>query len=287
MVSNCREPSKIPWKEMGAEYICECTGVFNNTKSSSQHITGGGAKYVIISSPATDDTPTFVYGVNSTSYNGEKIVSNASCTTNCLAPLVHIVNKHFGIEHAMVTTIHAVTSSQNTIDGSVSAKNREKKNAWKIGRCCINNIIPAKTGAAIAINKVISGLDGKISAMAFRVPTPNVSVVDMTCCIKKSTTLDNIMETFSKESYSSISNLNGVVKVSNDYLVSSDLNGDNCSCILDKSASMQLNENFFKLVAWYDNERSYSCRMVDLVSHIAEYEMNNNTFGKKNVKFSV
>lgn len=295
MVSSCREPKLIPWGEMGADFVCECTGRFKTTESANDHISGGGAKFVVMSCPASDDTPTFVCGVNTKDYKGEHIVSNASCTTNCLAPLVSVVNKFYEIEHAMVTTIHAITASQNTVDGSVSSGSRDKKKNWRSGRGAMDNIIPTKTGAGVAINKVISGLDGKITAMAFRVPTSNVSVVDMTCRVKKSTSLDRIMDAIEKESISCMSGLRGVIKLSTDELVSSDFNGEICSCVVDKTASMQLNDNVFKLVAWYDNEWSYSCRMIDLVIHMAKYQSNTlNKFGnsfdkdkKRSVRFSV
>jgi len=254
-----RDPAKIPWGTSGAEYVVESTGVFTTKEKAQAHITGG-AKKVIISAPSAD-APMFVMGVNENEYKSDmNIVSNASCTTNCLAPLAKIINDNFGIEEALMTTIHAVTATQKTVDGPSSK-------AWRDGRGGFNNIIPASTGAAKAVGKVIPELNGKLTGMAFRVPVPDVSVVDLTCRLKKGASYDEIKAVVKKASEGDISRYMGYT---DDQVVSSDFIGDTHSSIFDAKAGISLNNNFVKLVSWYDNEYGYSCRVVDLMEHMTK-----------------
>ena len=253
------KPENIKWKDTGAEYIVESTGVFTTIDKAKAHIDGGGAKKVVISAPSAD-APMFVMGVNHTTYDpaSQHIVSNASCTTNCLAPVAKVINDNFGMIEGLMTTIHAVTATQKTVDGP-SGKN------WRDGRGAFQNIIPASTGAAKAVGKVIPALNGKLTGMAFRVPTPDVSVVDLTCRLEKPAPMDVIKETVKKASETE---MKGILGYTEDQVVSSDFTGSHVSSIFDAGACIGLNPHFVKLVAWYDNEFGYSCRVVDLLSYM-------------------
>jgi len=255
-----KDPKAIPWASVGAEYIVESTGVFTTQSAASAHIVGGGAKRVIISAPSAD-APMFVVGVNHTKYNPatDTVVSNASCTTNCLAPLAKVVNDSFGIKEGLMTTVHAITATQKTVDGP-SGK------AWRDGRGAAQNIIPASTGAAKAVGKVIPELNGKLTGMAFRVPTPDVSVVDLTVTLDRPAKYSEIMDKIKEASVSN--DLKGVLGYTEEAVVSTDFLGDSRSSIVDVQAGMQLSDTFVKLVSWYDNEYGYSCRVVDLITYM-------------------
>lgn len=253
-----RDPKAIPWAKAGAEYVVESTGVFTTTEKASAHL-NGGAKKVVISAPSAD-APMYVMGVNHDSYDpSQHVVSNASCTTNCLAPLAKVINDTFGIEQGLMTTVHAVTATQKTVDGP-SGK------LWRDGRGAAQNIIPASTGAAKAVGKVIPELNGKLTGMAFRVPVPDVSVVDLTCTLKKDATYDEIKEAVKKASESA--QYKGILAYTDEEVVSSDFIGDSHSSIFDAKAGIQLTKRFVKLVAWYDNEFGYSTRVADLISYM-------------------
>lgn len=253
------KPENIKWGETGAEYIVESTGVFTTIDKAKVHL-ASGAKKVIISAPSAD-APMYVMGVNHTSYkhDTDTVVSNASCTTNCLAPLAKVIHDNFGIIEGLMTTVHSVTATQKTVDGP-SAK------LWRDGRGAFQNIIPASTGAAKAVGKVIPALNGKITGMAFRVPTPDVSVVDLTCRLEKPAAYDLIKETIKKASQTP--EWKGILQYTEDQVVSSDFIGDTHSSIFDADAGISLNANFVKLVAWYDNEVGYSHRVVDLITYM-------------------
>jgi len=256
-VFNERNPADIKWAEAGADYVVESTGVFTTTEKAKAHLTGG-AKKVIISAPSAD-APMFVMGVNHEEYKPDmNIISNASCTTNCLAPLAKVINDNFGIKEGLMTTIHAYTATQKTVDGP-SAK------AWRDGRTAAQNIIPASTGAAKAVGKVIPALNGKLTGMAFRVPTPNVSVVDLTCTLDKTATMDEIHAAVKAASEGA---MKGYLGYTEDQVVSTDFISDTHSSIYDSKACMQLSGTFVKLVSWYDNEFGYSNRVVDLIKHV-------------------
>lgn len=260
-ISVCAEkdPSKIPWKDHGAEYIVESTGVFTTGEKCQAHLIAG-AKKVIITAPA--DVPMYVVGVNEKTYDPKvNILSNASCTTNCLAPLAKVVHDKFGIVEGLMTTVHSVTATQKTVDGP-SGKD------WRAGRGAGQNIIPATTGAAKAVTKVIPALEGKLTGMSFRVPTPDVSVVDLTVRLEKSATYKQIVEAIKEASKG---DLKGILSYTEDEVVSTDFVGDSHSSIFDVKAGISLNDNFVKLIAWYDNEWGYSNRVVDLLIHVAKH----------------
>jgi glyceraldehyde-3-phosphate dehydrogenase type I len=256
-VSMKMKPAEIPWGEWGADYVVESTGVFTTLDKANAHIQGG-AKKVIISAPSAD-APMFVMGVNHESYEPKmNIISNASCTTNCLAPLAKVINDKYGILEGLMTTIHAYTATQKVVDGPSSK-------AWRDGRTAAQNIIPASTGAAKAVGKVIPELNGKLTGMAFRVPVPNVSVVDLTVRLEKEATMDDI-----KAAVKAAANgpMKGVLEYTEDQVVSSDFIGDCHSSIFDARAGIQLSPTFVKLITWYDNEFGYSNRVVDLIKYV-------------------
>ena len=251
-------PEEIPWGTCGADYVVDSTGVFKDIKSASAHLKGG-AKKVIISAPSAD-APMFVMGVNNKEYTADmNVVSNASCTTNCLAPLAKVIDDNFGIVEGLMTTVHATTSTQKTVDGP-------SKKDWRGGRGAAFNIIPSSTGAAKAVGKVIPKLNGKLTGMAFRVPTADVSVVDLTVRIEKAATYDDIKAVMKAASEG---DMKGVVGYTEDMVVSSDFITDPRTSIFDANAGIMLSEHFVKLVAWYDNEWAYSCKIVDLIEYMA------------------
>jgi len=253
-----RDPAAIPWGSVGATYVVESTGVFTTLEKAGAHHKGGAEK-IVISAPSAD-APMFVMGVNEDSYNKDmKIVSNASCTTNCLAPLAKVINDNFGIVEGLMTTVHAVTATQKTVDGP-SGKD------WRGGRGAGQNIIPSSTGAAKAVGKVIPELNGKLTGMAFRVPTPDVSVVDLTVRIQKEATYQEICNKIKEASQEGA--MKGILGYTEDMVVSTDFLGDNRSSIFDAKAGIQLSSTFVKLVSWYDNENGYSNRVIDLINHM-------------------
>ncbi|RYO96140.1 hypothetical protein DL764_007518 [Monosporascus ibericus] len=256
-----RDPANIPWKETGAEYIVESTGVFTTTDKAKAHL-AGGAKKVIISAPSAD-APMYVMGVNEKTYDGKAdVISNASCTTNCLAPLAKVIHDKFTIVEGLMTTVHSYTATQKTVDGP-SAKD------WRGGRTAAQNIIPSSTGAAKAVGKVIPDLNGKLTGMSMRVPTSNVSVVDLTVRLEKGATYDEIKDAIKEAANGP---LKGILAYTEDDIVSSDLNGDTHSSIFDAKAGISLNKNFVKLVSWYDNEWGYSRRVLDLLAYVAKVD---------------
>ena len=254
-----KAPNNLKWNEVGAEYIVESTGLFLTKESAQAHI-NAGAKKVILSAPSKDDTPMFVMGVNHNELTDDiKILSNASCTTNCLAPLAKVIHDNFGIVEGLMTTVHATTATQKTVDGP-SAKD------WRGGRAALNNIIPSSTGAAKAVGKVIPSLNGKLTGMSFRVPTVDVSVVDLTVRIEKSASYDEICAAIKKASEGE---LKGILGYTEELVVSQDFVGDKRTSIFDKDAGIMLSPNFVKLVSWYDNEMGYSNKLVDMLVHAA------------------
>jgi glyceraldehyde 3-phosphate dehydrogenase len=254
-----KDPASIPWGKLGAEYIVESTGVFTTVDKCQPHLTAG-AKKVIITAPSAD-APMFVMGVNEETYTGkETVLSNASCTTNCLAPLAKIIHEKFGIVEALMTTVHSYTATQKTVDGP-SHKD------WRGGRGAAQNIIPSSTGAAKAVGKVIPDLNGKLTGMAFRVPTPNVSVVDLTARLNKGAKYEDICAVIKEAANGP---LKGIMGYTDEEVVSTDFVGDTHSSIFDAKAGISLNDNFVKLISWYDNEYGYSNRVVDLIRYIAK-----------------
>mmetsp|Transcript_27165 Transcript_27165/g.59794 ORF Transcript_27165/g.59794 Transcript_27165/m.59794 type:complete len:335 (+) Transcript_27165:163-1167(+) len=251
---SCRDPSDIPWGEAGAEIVCESTGIFTTIEKASMHLKGG-AKKVVISAPS-GDAPMFVMGVNNTKYAGETIFSNASCTTNCLAPLAKVLNDKFGIVEGLMTTIHAGTANQLVVDGP--AKGGKD---WRAGRCALNNSIPASTGAAKAVGKVLPELNGKLTGMAIRIPTADVSIVDLTFRSEKAATKEEILAALKEASEG---DMKGVLGYTEDPVVSCDFIHDPASSTVDASACIFLNDHFHKIISWYDNEWGYSNRLVDL-----------------------
>jgi glyceraldehyde 3-phosphate dehydrogenase len=253
-----RDPAALKWDEVGAEIVVESTGLFLDKAKAEAHLKAG-AKKVILSAPSKDDTPMFVFGVNDKSYAGEAIISNASCTTNCLAPVAKVLNDTFGIEKGLMTTIHATTATQKTVDGP-SMKD------WRGGRGILENIIPSSTGAAKAVGKVIPELNKKLTGMAFRVPTSNVSVVDLTVVLKKECTYDEVKAAMKKASEGE---LKGVLGYTEEKVVSTDFVGETLTSVFDAEAGIQLDSNFVKVVSWYDNEWGYSNKMLDMVRVMA------------------
>ena len=255
---NSRDPHDLPWGELGVDYVLECTGKFLTKEAAQPHL-DAGAKVVVLSGPSKDDTPMFVCGVNLDKYDPSMtVVSNASCTTNCLAPLAKVINDNFGIIEGLMTTVHAGTASQNVVDAF------SKKN-WRLSRSCFENIIPSTTGAAKAVGKVIPELKGKLTGMSMRIPSADVSIVDLTCRLEKGATMDEICAAVKAASEGSMA---GVIEYVDDEVVSSDFRTDAHTSIFDAKAGISLNPNFVKLVAWYDNEWGFSNKMLDLTAHI-------------------
>ena len=253
-----KNPADLKWDEVGAEYVVESTGLFLTKENAEAHIQAG-AKRVIMSAPSKDDTPMFVYGVNNKKYNGESIVSNASCTTNCLAPIAKVLNDKFGIVEGLMTTVHSTTATQKTVDG-VSMKD------WRGGRAASGNIIPSSTGAAKAVGKVITELNGKLTGMSLRVPTLDVSVVDLTVNLKTPTTYNEICAAMKEASEGE---LKGVLGYTEDAVVSSDFLGDARTSIFDAKAGIQLTPTFVKVVSWYDNEWGYSNKVLEMIKYMS------------------
>jgi len=258
-----KDPTNIPWGKVDVEYVVESTGVFCTTEKASAHIKAG-AKKVVISAPAKDkETPTFVCGVNLDTYTKDmKVVSNASCTTNCLAPLTKVINDKFGIVEGLMTTVHSTTATQKTVDGP-------SKKDWRGGRAASGNIIPSSTGAAKAVGKVIPELNGKLTGMSMRVPTLDVSVVDLTVSLKTPTTYEDICAAIKEASENE---MKGILGYTEDAVVSSDFLNDTRTSIFDKNAGIMLNDHFVKLVSWYDNEYGYSNKVLDLIKHMSKVD---------------
>ncbi len=253
-----REPANIPWADLGVEVLAECTGAFLTLDSCQAHI-DQGAKKVIQSAPGKDDTPMFVYGVNHLNYQGQAIISAASCTTNALAPVAKVLHDCFGIKRGLMTTVHAATASQKTVDG-------QSKKDWRGGRAMLENIIPSSTGAAKAVGKVIPDLNNKLTGMAFRIPTSNVSVVDLTCELQQATDYATIVDAMRSAANGS---MQGVLGFTNEKLVSTDFRGESCPSVFDAEAGIMLDPTFVKVVAWYDNEYGYSCNLLRLARYVA------------------
>ena len=254
-----RDPANLKWDEVGAELVIESTGLFLDKESASKHLKAG-AKKVILSAPSKDDTPMFVYGVNHESYQGEAIISNASCTTNCLAPVAKVLHDTFGIKRGLMTTVHAATATQKTVDGP-SMKD------WRGGRGILENIIPSSTGAAKAVGKVIPALNKKLTGMSFRVPTSDVSVVDLTVELEKPTTYEEVCKVMKAASEGS---LKGILGYTTEKVVSTDFRGESCTSVFDADAGIMLDPTFLKVVAWYDNEWGYSCKVLEMAKVVAK-----------------
>jgi glyceraldehyde 3-phosphate dehydrogenase len=255
-----RDPANLKWGEVGVDVVVESTGFFLTLDTCQKHI-DAGAKKVVQSAPSKDDTPMFVYGVNHTKYAGEKIVSAASCTTNCLAPVAKVLHDNFGIKRGLMSTVHAATATQKTVDGPSSKD-------WRGGRGILDNIIPSSTGAAKAVGKVIPELNKKLTGMAFRVPTPDVSVVDLTCELEKPASYDDICKAMKAASEGA---LKGVLGYTEDKVVSTDYRGCPLPSIFDAEAGIALDPTFVKVVSWYDNEYGYTCNMMRFVKHVASH----------------
>lgn len=253
-----KDPAELKWDEVGAEVVVESTGLFLTKEKAELHLKAG-AKKVIMSAPSKDDTPMFVYGVNHTTYAGETIISNASCTTNCLAPLAKVINDTFGIKRGLMTTVHAATATQKTVDGP---SNKD----WRGGRGILENIIPSSTGAAKAVGKVIPALNKKLTGMAFRVPTSDVSVVDLTVELEKDASYEQIRAAMKAAAEGP---MKGVIKYTDEKVVSTDFRGEPCTSIFDADAGIQLDPTFVKLVAWYDNEWGYSNKVLEMARVVA------------------
>ncbi len=254
-----RNPENLKWNEVGAEIVIESTGLFLDKATASAHLKAG-AKRVVLSAPSKDDTPMFVYGVNHDTYAGQEIISNASCTTNCLAPVAKVIHDAFGIKRGLMTTVHAATATQKTVDGP-SMKD------WRGGRGILENIIPSSTGAAKAVGKVIPALNKKLTGMAFRVPTSDVSVVDLTCELENAATYEQVCAAVKAAAEGP---LKGVLGYTTDKVVSTDFRGESCTSVFDADASMMLDPTFLKVVAWYDNEWGYSCKVLEMVRVLAK-----------------
>lgn len=252
-----KDPANLKWNEVGAEYVVESTGLFLTKEKAEAHIKAG-AKRVVMSAPSKDDTPMFVMGVNNKTYAGQTIVSNASCTTNCLAPIAKVLNDKFGMVEGLMTTVHSTTATQKTVDGP-SMKD------WRGGRAASGNIIPSSTGAAKAVGKVIPALNGKLTGMSLRVPTLDVSVVDLTCTLAKDTTYDEICKAMKE---AADGELKGILGYTEDAVVSSDFLGDARTSIFDAKAGIQLSPRFVKVVSWYDNEWGYSNKVLELIEYM-------------------
>lgn len=252
------DPANLKWGEVGADVVVESTGIFLDKAGASKHL-AAGAKKVVLSAPSKDDTPMFVIGVNDDTYAGQEIVSNASCTTNCLAPLAKVIHDNFGIKRGLMTTVHAATATQKTVDGP-------SKKDWRGGRGILENIIPSSTGAAKAVGKVIPELNGKLTGMAFRVPTSDVSVVDLTVELEKEASYDEIKKVVKAASEGA---MKGVLGYTEEKVVSTDFVGESLTSVFDADAGIQLDKTFVKLVAWYDNEWGYSNKVIDLVKKVA------------------
>ncbi len=257
-ISAERDPANLRWGDVGADYVLESTGFFLTDESARAHISAGARK-VVMSAPSKDATPMFVMGVNHSSYAGQDIVSNASCTTNCLAPIAKVVHDNFGIVNGLMTTVHATTATQKTVDGP-SVKD------WRGGRGAAQNIIPSSTGAAKAVGRVIPELNGRLTGMAFRVPTPDVSVVDLTVNLANPASYDAIKAAMKAASEGELA---GILGYTEDDVVSNDFLGESCTSVFDAGAGIALTDTFMKLVSWYDNEWGYSCKCIDLMRHMA------------------
>lgn len=254
-----KDPTNLKWNEVGADVVIESTGLFLTQETAEKHL-HAGAKKVIMSAPSKDETPMFVYGVNHLTYNGESVISNASCTTNCLAPLAKVLNDNFGIKRGLMTTVHATTATQKTVDGP---SNKD----WRGGRGILENIIPSSTGAAKAVGKVIPSLNKKLTGMSFRVPTSDVSVVDLTVELEKNTTYEEICRVVKEASERE---LKGILGYTEDKVVSTDFLGETCTSVFDAEAGIMLDSNFVKLIAWYDNEWGYSNKVLEMVKVVAK-----------------
>ncbi|PBJ77620.1 glyceraldehyde 3-phosphate dehydrogenase [Trypanosoma cruzi cruzi] len=259
-VTSERDPANLKWNEVGAVVVVESTGLFLTDETARKHIQAG-AKKVVMTGPPKDDTPMFVMGVNNTMYKGQEIVSNASCTTNCLAPLAKIIHEKFGIVEGLMTTVHATTATQKTVDGP-------SQKDWRGGRGAAQNIIPSATRAAKAVGKVIPALNGRLTGMAFRVPTPNVSVVDLTARLERPATYQHICAAIKAASEGE---LKGILGYTEDEVVSTDMNGVTLTSVFDVKAGISLNDQFVKLISWYDNETGYSHKVLDLVAYISAH----------------
>ncbi len=253
-----RDPAELKWGDLDVDVVIESTGLFLTKETAQKHI-DAGARKVIMSAPSKDDTPMFVYGVNDDKYDGEAIISNASCTTNCLAPIAKVINDNFGLKRGLMTTVHAATATQKTVDGP-------SEKDWRGGRGILENIIPSSTGAAKAVGKVLPELNGKLTGMAFRIPTSDVSVVDLTVELEKNASYEDICAAMKAASEGP---MKGVLAYTEDKVVSTDFRGESCTSTFDAEAGIQMDDTFVKLISWYDNEWGYSCKVVEMARVIA------------------